>query len=249
MASRSTPGRSPIGVAALLLVLVLPAAAAAADRYFLLVFGAERPSSRAKYSHSFATFVKASGQGADPQTYPLECATISWIPGTGIVKVSRLMPEPGRNLDLTESLQSALGEQMKVSMWGPFAIDAELYADAVRREATLESGMVRYKAVDTAYRRERVFNCIHAISDLETRGPRLRIGRPSWGASASYFITLSLLPWTIEPRLTHDWVATRLGLDDYPIIRRDLYHNPSSHALLRALQNSAHCKVRKNIPE
>jgi len=232
------------GVAALLLLFLLPAPAPAGDRCFLIVFGAERPSGRAKFAHSIATFVRADEQGTR-----FESVTISWLPEGRNIHVASLLPERGRNHGLEESLALSLANRMQLSMWGPYEIEPDLYERAVERVGRLESGAIRYKALDSGFSRERVCNCIHAISDLETRGLRLRIGRPSWGKSASYFITLTLAPYMIEPLQIHDWVARRLGLDQYPITVRDLDQNPSSHLLIRTMQNLCHWQVRKNIPE
>ena len=139
-----------------------------------------------------------------------------------VVCTLALLPECGRNFDLHTTLRYALGNDERVSLWGPYWIDRELYVRALRQIALLESGRVRYKAVDAGYCSDCVSNCIHAISSI-AEGHRLRIASPLWGRAASYFITWELEPWIIDcDQDKFKWVSTALGLDWYPIIHRDL---------------------------
>ena len=43
-----------------------------------------------------------------------------------------------------------------------------------------------------------------------------------WGEPASAFITRQYSPWFIDPGQIHEEIATALGLDNYPVTRRDL---------------------------
>ncbi|MBV9123753.1 MAG: hypothetical protein JO112_10385 [Planctomycetes bacterium] len=208
---------------ALMAWALLVPAAPAAELYFMAVFGSQRGvPTPPRLTHSFAVFVKATGEGPAIDRYQLEYHTISWMPQTLDVEIWRLLPEPGINLDLHATIRWALAEGQRVSMWGPFQIRQGLYDRALCQIAHLNSGEVRYKAVDTGYPTERVSNCIHAVSDLSERNLRLRVASPGFGEVASYLITRRLESWILNPQQIHYWVADRLGLGCYPIIHREL---------------------------
>lgn len=215
----------------LLLGSLFAGRASAGEDYYLLMFGAQRVPSDPDYSHSWATFVRATweGDGPCPVNPVLEVTTISWLPCNGIVRVLALLPEPGRNWELHETIRWCQCNDMRVSLWGAYRICPELYCRAVRQAALLESGRVRYKAADMGYPTDRVTNCIHAVSSL-ARGYRLRVATPGWGEPASYFVLKELEPWIIHAGCTHPWVGSALGLDQYPIIYRD-FTNPRSSAV------------------
>jgi hypothetical protein len=169
------------------LALPLPGGARAGEAHFLLVFASQRVPNNPNYSHTFATFVRASwpGDGPCPRCPALEARTISWLPRSLVVRTLALCPECGHNLGLHETLRYALGSGQRVSLWGPYLIDAELYRRALRQAALLESGWVLYKANDMGYYSDEVSNCVHAVSSLAD-GYRLRFGSPGWGEAASY---------------------------------------------------------------
>jgi hypothetical protein len=199
-------------------------------------------------SHSFGTFVKATGDGQQPERFQVDSFTVSWLPQGGDVSMFRL-PEAGRNYDLQSTLAVARQHGLEVSMWGPYQIAPDLYQRAVKRVMELESGRVRYKALDTGFPAARVSNCIHALSDISFNKKRLRLGSPSWGDPASYFITQSFRPWIIDENRTHDWLLAPLGLADQPLIRRDLSGNPEEKPVQRAIQNAAHSHLLKHVKE
>jgi hypothetical protein len=195
--------------------------AARCDEFFyLLVFGSQTPRPCPRYSHTFATFVRATGRGPCAESYQLECNTISWLPEGGDVRLAALMPECGRNLDLDTTLHWATGTGQHIALWGPYQIDRELYGRALHQVALLESGAVCYKAIDTGYLSGHVSNCIHAVAAVADGHGRLLLS-PGFGEVASYWVSLRFRPWLVEPRRRHDWVASRLGLDGWPIVRRD----------------------------
>src|SRR5262249_45612718 len=103
---------------------------------------------------------------------------------------------------------------------------SDLYYRAARQAAFLERGQVQYKLIDSGFRTDVASNCIHAVSSI-VDGFRLRVFSPSYGETASYYITRRLLPWIIDPNQKHDWILTLLGLDGYPLIHREL-ENPRS---------------------
>ena len=72
------------------------------------------------------------------------------------VRSLALWPECGRNLGLHETLRYVLANDERVSLWGPYRIDAALYRGALRQAAVLESGCVLYKANDLGYHSDEV---------------------------------------------------------------------------------------------
>ena len=200
----------------------------AGESYYLLMFGAQRVPANPDYSHTFATFVRATweGDGCCPQNPTLEAHTISWLPCNGVVRLVAFFPETGRNFGLKETIRWSADNDMRVSIWGPYKIKRELYERAVAQVANLESGQVRYKALDSGRPTDKVSNCIHAVSSL-SQGFRLRVASPGWGETASYFVLKELKPWICDTGVTHPWVGSALGLDEFCLIYRD-YQNPNS---------------------
>ncbi len=178
--------------------LAVVSAARGDDFYFLLVFGSQTPRPCAKYSHTFATFVKATGQGPCAEAYSLESQTISWLPADGDVRLAAVSPESGRNLDLRATLHWAAATGQRVSLWGPYQVERELYDRALGQVACLESGKVCYKAVDTGWFNGSASNCIHAVSAVAD-GPRILLLSPGFGETASYRVFLRFRSWVTDP--------------------------------------------------
>ena len=89
---------------------------------------------------------------------------------------------------------------------------------------------------------EELTAAIHALSQ------GLIVGTPTWGQSASYFITLLLSEWMIRPSQTHPWVADYLGLGHYPLVARDLAdRNPTARPVLRATQSLMRLGMRRYL--
>jgi hypothetical protein len=203
--------------AALAVLLALPGGAQAGELYFVIVFATQGdflPLPR--YAHTFATFVKATGEGPWPDRYAVEAHTISWCPASGDVRVARLGPERGVNLDLSATLRWARSLGAGASRWGPFQVRKELYDRARAQIARLESGAVWYKTIDGGPAPHQVSNCIHAVSDIDADGGPLDTGL-AFGDEASYLVARHLARWMIDPCRTHEWVYDRLGLRGLPI--------------------------------
>jgi hypothetical protein len=201
----------------IVLLLLLAGAVRADDRYYLLVFGAQRMPPEPNYSHSFALFIHAGDNGAAA----LEGHYISWLPRTLKLNAAALHPEPGGNLPIFPTLHWALANSMRVSLWGPYEIKRELYDKAVAQQALLESGKIKYKLIDACQFPDEVLNCIHAISGV-AGGLRFRTTIFSWGETASYQLTRHFQPWIIKKDVTHDWLIPVLGLYQFPIVYRNL---------------------------
>lgn len=214
-----------------LLALGFVGSAGAGEQYFLLMYASQRVPANPNYSHTFATFAKVSwqGDGPCPRIPLLESHTISWLPANMIVRTGALKPECGHNFGLHVTLREAYRTNQRVSLWGPYPVQPELYYRALNRQAELEGGKILYKANDVGYRSDRVTNCIHAVSTI-VEGPKLRIASPGWGQSASYFVLKEMKP-SILSYETEPWIGSALGLDQYPILYRD-YRNPRSNTIV-----------------
>src|SRR5438309_2159347 len=92
-------------LAALLLLTLAPAASSACERYFLMVFGSQKSFYEPQYTHSFAVFVRACGEGPCLDQYQMDWFTISWLSERMVVDIFNLIPEEGVNLDLQTTLQ------------------------------------------------------------------------------------------------------------------------------------------------
>jgi hypothetical protein len=193
------------------------------ESYYMTIFSAQADSRDPRRTHSFATFVKATGTGDAAKDSPIEIHTISWMPQSLEIVILCRRPEPGTNLDLESSLRWAASRNCRVSMWGPFQINKDLYDRAVKQEARLNSGQVLYKAIDRRFRPGTASNCIHAVADLDMENGLLHSGQGR-GEAASQLVAQHLNRWVINPEQNHTWVASRLGLNgqpDQPADRRD----------------------------
>lgn len=206
---------------ALLTSLLLAASGArvrAAEWYYVMVFGSQSSPKALRYTHTWATFVKAEGEGTDPSAYTLSENTISWLPRTLDVRVLAIHPETGVNLSLEDTLRVVHGTRQDVMMWGPFIIRKELYDRSLWVRSILESGQAQYRAISTS-RDMLVSDCIHAVAAVDPvfgrdHYPLVRIGIP-----ASRYIARQVVVRSVHDQASHDssWLVPRLGLDRYPI--------------------------------
>src|SRR5438067_5317489 len=183
------------------------------EAYYMMVFDADGGAARS--SHCFATFVKATGKGSKEEDDQLEPHTISWMPTSLEIAVLRRTPEPGVNLDLSATLRWARSVGARVSRWGPYRIEKELYDRALTQEERLRSGRVLYKAIDRNYRPQ-ASNCIHAVSDIDTDNGLFHVGR-EWGEAASRDVANHLRRWVNNPEKIYPWVSERMELRDFLI--------------------------------
>lgn len=194
----------------------------AAPRYFFILYGGQSLPFKPRTAHTWATFVKAAP--AADGTMVMETVTISWLPETGNVKPYRLRPERGRNFSLDETFAIAVGQGDRVSMWGPFEIHAERYEQAVAQARRLESGVVRYRAIDSFTRRQSVSHCVHAVTYADPVmsrliQPVLQVGEPGTSRLAKRYDRNGAF---LGAPATHDWVIPAIGLDRFPMVRREL---------------------------
>jgi hypothetical protein len=212
------------------LLLLFAQTVAAGDLYYLIIWGSDVSPKRLKYTHTWATFIRATGEGSDPANYALAVHSISWLPATLNIRVWDLVPEPGVNLEMIETLDAVMSQGESVTAWGPFVIRPELYALSLRQWAWLHSGIVRYRAIDGPWDRE-VSDCIHAITDVYPgfgRGhyPLIRIGKPASAYIARQFKARSFYN---QDLYDNRWLISRLGLDRYPIEFISPQETPRAH--------------------
>jgi hypothetical protein len=193
----------------------------ASERFFLLVFGAQRPFVNAAHlSHSWATFVRVVDLGPDPMCVHIETVTISWMPQTLELQLLDF-PKKGVNLGLHATMAWAKENGLRVSYFGPYQIDKSLYDDALAKATQLASGVTRYQVINIGNNFQNVSNCINAVADVAVGSPRIRVGRLH-GDSASYYLTVNFKPWILDVEHTHDWLLPGLGLNPYSLKRWDL---------------------------
>lgn len=189
-------------------------------RYFFILYGGQSLPFKPRTAHTWATFVKATPDAAG--VIGVESFTISWLPATGDVKPWRLRAETGKNFTLEETFVIAAEQKDRVSMWGPFEIDATRYELAVVQAQLLESGAVRYRAIDSFTRNIWIEHCVHAVTYAdpilkERIQPVLQVGEPGTSRLAERYLKSGAF---IGGAVTHDWVLTATGADQFPVIRR-----------------------------
>lgn len=205
----------PLG---LVLIGFAAAGPARADEfYYTIIWGSQSHPKHLKYTHTWATFVRAVGTGTDPNGYTLESHTISWLPATLDVRVLAPHPETGVNLDACQTLDFVLGNRERVKMWGPFRVGPELWDRSLRVREILLGGAARYRAISTEYDLL-VADCIHAVAAVDPVFGREHYPLIRVGFSASRYIARevrSRSPHSAADPTDHSWLIPRLGLDRY----------------------------------
>ncbi len=194
-------------------------------RYFASIFGSESKPKKAKLTHTFAYVVKATGTGEGIENYTLELDTISWMPAAMVIKPHRFIPEEGVNMKLKDTLKWALETDQQIMQWGPYEIPEASYSRAMNRIAELDSGKVKYQCIDPLFfRARRVSDCIHGVSDMDPSAGRFRYLLIRFGEDASRHIVSRAFSSSvlIDPEKTHPWINQRLGLDQFPIVHKQL---------------------------
>jgi hypothetical protein len=186
--------------------------------YYVMIFGSQSKPKILEYTHTWATFVRAVGEGPDANNYAVYQHTISWLPQSLDVRTWSLFPEPGVNLDLYRTLEAVYRDREHVTMWGPFRIQQVVYERSLRVQAILDSGAAKYRAISTP-RNLLISDCIHAVAAVDPvfgRGhyPLIRVGKPASRYIARQFMTRSLFD---QYQTEASWLIPRLGLDRYPI--------------------------------
>jgi hypothetical protein len=194
------------------------------ERFYVLIFGSQTTPKMPRFTHSWGTVVKVTDRpgGAAPT---IESHTISWFPATLKVRPWRFRVENGTNLELHFTIEEVLRHKERVSMWGPYETWHGVYRRFRVQKEFMESGKVGYQCIDAVGEAAREGNgcdCIHAMSDMDPIFDRRRYPLTYFGEAASLNIVRQVRerPILIHPDQTHDWLIPALGLDCYPIIRR-----------------------------
>ena len=205
-------------IVAFLLVGFSVAPARADEHYFVLIFGSQSSPKVLRRTHTWATFVKAVGEGPDLSTYALEVNTISWLPASLKVRVWSPRPETGVNFNLEQTLHYVYSERESVTMWGPFVIGRPIYERSLQVRQIAESGTAEYRAISNG-RDMLISDCIHAVAAVDpvfgrNHYPLIRIGKP-----ASRYIARQIMTRSLFDQYLYDnsWLVARLGLCRYPI--------------------------------
>lgn len=213
------PTVRPVAIALLGLAFAWPAGEARGEEfYYVMIFGSQSRPKRLQYTHTWATFVRAVGEGPDANNYTLYPHTISWLPESLDVRTWNLVPEKGVNLDLDQTLDAVYRHREEVTMWGPFRILPLVYERSLGVKAILDSGRAEYRAISTP-RNLLISDCIHAVAAVDPifgRGhyPLIRVGKPASRYIARQFMTRSVFD---QYQTEASWLIPRLGLDRYPI--------------------------------
>jgi len=189
-------------------------------RYYFILYGGQSRPFKPRTAHTWATFVKATPDAAG--VLCMESFTISWLPATGEVKPWKCRAETGKNYTLAETFAIAAEQKDRVSMWGPFEIDATRFEMAAAQAAFLESGEVLYRAIDSFTLNHFVQHCVHAVTYAdpilkEKIQPVLQVGEPGTSRLAERYLKSGAF---IGGAVTHDWVLSATGIDHYPVVRR-----------------------------
>jgi hypothetical protein len=195
------------------------------ERYYVFVFGAQTTPKLPRFTHTWVTFVRAApaAPGCPPA---VEHHSISWMPATLFIRTYWPCVEPGVNLTLYQSIEMALGYNERVSLWGPYEIPPGVYRKLMIQKAFVESGAIGYQCIDTygeAGAKGNGSDCIHAISDVDPLFGRQAYPLTYYGDAASLYILRRAVIRGAVPDIetTHDWLIPALGLDRYPIVRRE----------------------------
>jgi hypothetical protein len=186
--------------------------------YYAMIFGSQSKPKLLQYTHTWATFVRAIGEGVDANNYTVYQHTISWLPQSLDVRTWSLFPEPGVNLDLYRTLEAVYRDGEGVTMWGPFRIHPTVYERSLRVKEILDSGTAEYRAISTR-RNLLISDCIHAVAAVDPifgrdHYPLIRIGKPASRHIARQIMTRSVFDqWQGD----NTWLIPRMGLDRYPI--------------------------------
>ncbi len=214
--------RSPLWLFALSASLLAVNSAQADVRYYMLIFGAQTHPKIPRFTHTFCTIVKV----ADPQpgcgALSIEAYTISWLPQTLNIRPYRIRPEPGRNLTLDETLRWTAQHHMGVSEWGPYVIEEDYFWRVYNEYARFERGEYLYRAVDPPRRGDVTADCIHAVTDIDSRDSRARyLVLGSGDAVTRKFVRILYSRGRLmEPPEDVSWLNAALGLDCYPVRHR-----------------------------
>lgn len=189
-------------------------------RYYFTLFAGQSVPFRPRTAHTWALYAKATT--AADGSIVVEALTISWLPATGHVRPLSHRPEPGRNFSLDETFALMASHNATVSHWGPYEIGPRRYQLAEEQVRHLESGHVRYRAIDSFNLDPDLVNCVHAVTHAGPAvrkyiQPVLRVGEPGTSRLAKLYLRGGAFDGY---PMTHDWILAATGADRYPSVKR-----------------------------
>jgi hypothetical protein len=230
------------------------------DRYFIIPFAYQDRGNHPEHSHSFISVIRVFADNQQPKLTPglktgrhknreFEAFTISWLPHDFISNPhlcvfdgvgSRLIPErnkcpvsPGRNFTLAETIKLAVDAKNAVAMWGPYEIKKAAFDLAVNRKRLLDGGIIKYRADDRLYRKDKVaISCFHAMAGLDELFPNgglFGTGFMMWGFNGTARV---LIEYTEKATNKHlllepvDLKKDRYGFVYAPTRNGDVPYNP-----------------------
>ncbi len=116
------------------------------ERYFLILFGSDRPTRQPADTHTWATLATATSLGAEASVVE---ETISWLPVEMPIEALSRKTVPGRNYGLHETIRAMLDTKQDIALWGPYEVS---HAFALRfrvQKAFVESGAIGYQCIDS----------------------------------------------------------------------------------------------------
>lgn len=214
------------------LVVALPASPAKADDYYVAIFSAESVPFRSNQTHTFVVAARVPG-AVDGVPCPVEFTHISWVPASLKIRGVTLRPECGANLPVADTFAFCRMNCMRVSCWGPYRIEPELFDIIKCQAAKLESGRVLYKPTDNFYHSDIAANCYHAIwrpiAPCKKYSGAFNCGDASGGTTVRLFT-----PWLCDPCSTHDWLLDAIVPKGEVVLRRSFDDRPTRRDAIRS---------------
>ena len=204
------------------------APARAADDYFVTVFAAETVPFQSKHTHTFVAVHRIPAGGG-----VVESHSISWAPANLNPRGITLRPEAGTNLSLPDTFVYCKSHCMRVSTWGPYRCERELFELMKCQAAKLDSGKVKYKPTDNVYPTNVAANCYHAI--WQPVAPCRKYSGAFNCGDASGAMTVQLFrKWLIDPCQTHDAILDLSVPKGEKVMRRSFDDRPGRTDAIRS---------------
>lgn len=197
------------------------------ERYFVTLFGGQGDLFRPRTAHTWATFVRTFVTPAGEVVVGED--TISWLPATLNVRPWALRSETGVNLTLQQTFDfMGSHRRQRVTVWGPYEITAERYAQAMAQKALLESGAVRYHSLGLIGQRADVMHCIDGVTRTDPMWERKADPSRWFGEAGTAQATRAAVRsgFILNPAVTHDWIIPAINPTGYKLSPRNLNGRP-----------------------
>src|SRR3954464_15853167 len=114
-------GRALVAIVTAVAAIAFAPQTARADEYYVTLFTAESVPYRPTNTHAFASIVRVPAGGA------AEVDSICWGPASMKIRGITLKGEEGANLTVPECLAWSHDKGWRMSVWGPYRVECELY--------------------------------------------------------------------------------------------------------------------------